>query len=266
MDAPRIDPQDPYAILPELYDLEHDEFADDIALWRSFADAVDGPILEMGVGTGRIAIALAEAGHTVVGIDRSTAMLERARTRLAGLNLTGSVDVRQQQMVDVGTEPDSRFGLILFSLNSLLHLEDAPAQDAALAAARSALSPDGMVLIDVLFPSPAYLMQLDRTQVHEGSWTMPDRTVVDKWSWREVHVADQCIATTLWYDLFASDGSFRRVRTAFDMRYVTPSELFRMLETAGFDSIRAYGSYELDPLYDNSDRLIVTANRAHEGA
>src|SRR5215210_3111876 len=60
--------EDPYAELPDLYDLEHAGFSDHI--------------LELGCGTGRVLAPLAAAGHRVIGIDRSRAMLDRARATL----------------------------------------------------------------------------------------------------------------------------------------------------------------------------------------
>ena len=54
----------------------------DVPFWRTLALQSDGPVLELGCGTGRISIPLARAGVSVVGIDRSDAMLARARQRI----------------------------------------------------------------------------------------------------------------------------------------------------------------------------------------
>src|ERR671911_1055470 len=54
----------------------------DIAFWERMAAAVDGPVLELGCGTGRVAIPVAKAGATVVGIDRSASMLARGRMKV----------------------------------------------------------------------------------------------------------------------------------------------------------------------------------------
>ena len=76
------DPDDPYAELPELYDLEHAGFTEDIELYLRLAEVVGDPILELGCGTGRVLAPLAAAGHRVTGIDRSRPMLDRARSAL----------------------------------------------------------------------------------------------------------------------------------------------------------------------------------------
>src|ERR1051325_11906771 len=59
----------------------------DVPFWRTLAKQQDGPVLELGCGTGRISIPLARAGVSLVGIDRSEAMLARARTRIARARL-----------------------------------------------------------------------------------------------------------------------------------------------------------------------------------
>ena len=62
----------------------------DVPFWRSLAAAENGPVLELGCGTGRITIPAARAGAHVVGVDRSAAMLERARSRVKRLKGAGS--------------------------------------------------------------------------------------------------------------------------------------------------------------------------------
>ena len=62
---------DPYAELPELYDLEHAGFTEDIDLYLRLAEVVGDPILELGCGTGRVLGPLAAAGHRITGVDRS---------------------------------------------------------------------------------------------------------------------------------------------------------------------------------------------------
>src|SRR5918993_5294276 len=74
--------EDPYAELPDLYDLEHAGFSDDVELYLRLAEVVGDPILELGCGTGRVLAPLAAAGHRITGIDLSPPMLERARATL----------------------------------------------------------------------------------------------------------------------------------------------------------------------------------------
>ncbi len=74
---------DPYAALARFYDLDHAGFDADLDFWRNLAKIVDGPVLEIGSGTGRVLFPLARSGVEVVGVDSSPAMLARARAHLA---------------------------------------------------------------------------------------------------------------------------------------------------------------------------------------
>jgi SAM-dependent methyltransferase len=254
---------DPYADLPELYDLEHAGLSEDIDLYLRLAEVVGDPILELGCGTGRVLGPLAAAGHRITGIDRSRPMLDRARSVLLGQahSSTNSkrVTLVEGSMTEAERAPGGPFGLVIFSLNGLMHLSVKAEQRAALASARRALDPRGMLVIDLLNPTPELLTSLDGRVRHEGSWRKSDGTTVDRFSVQTHDSAEQSIDTELWYDLVNPAGHIRRVRSGFPMRYLVASELALLLEFTGFVEWKMYGSYDLDPYEDGSDRLIITA-------
>src|SRR5690606_21939774 len=106
-----------------------------------------------------------------------------------------------------------RFGLVVYSLNALMHLVTVEDQLASLRSAWNALAPGGAVLIDLMHPHPEQLTHLGSGPLLEGSWQTDDDSIVDKWSARVIRPATQVIETTLWYDTFKPDGSFQRIRT-----------------------------------------------------
>jgi hypothetical protein len=140
-----------------------------------------------------------------------------------------------------------------------MHLTTPEAQRDALVAAREALDPRGQLIIDTLNPSLDQIRHLLDGPHFEGSWTLTDGAVVDKWSQRTASTTPQVIDSLLWYDRTAPDGSLTRVRSEFPLRYVHPSELALMLELSGFIEPMFYGSYDLDPFDPESERLLVTA-------
>jgi SAM-dependent methyltransferase len=259
------DLDDPYAELPELYDLEHTGFSEDIDLYLRLAEVVGDPILELGCGTGRVLVPLAAAGNQITGFDRSKPMLDRARSALHvhvqehGGGLLQRVTLAEGSMTEAERAPGGPFGLVIFSLNGLMHLSTMAKQRAALASARRALDPRGMLVIDALNATPEMLATLDGRVQHEGSWRTSDGTVVDRFSARTHDSAEQRIDTALWYDLIDPTGRIRRVRSGFPMRYLIAAELELLLEVTGFVEWKLYGSYDLDPYADGSERLIVTA-------
>ena len=254
-------PDDPYAELPELYDLEHARFTEDIDLYLRLAEVVGDPILELGCGTGRVLVPLAAAGHRITGIDRSRPMLDRARSMLQthASSVLRRVTLSEGSMTEAECAPGGPFGLVIFSLNGLMHVSTMAGQRAALESARRALDPRGMLVIDILNPTPELLTTLDGRVQHEGTWRDSEDTVIDRFSARTHDSAEQRIDTELWYDLTEPGGHIRRVRSGFPMRYLVASELALLLEVSGFVEWKRYGSYDLDPFDDRSDRLIVTA-------
>ncbi len=213
----------------------------------------------MGCGSGRILIPLAEDGFDVTGIDQSPVMLDRARAALDGLQLEGSIQLMEGSMLDADRAAEGPFGLVIFSLNALMHLPTVGEQRAALESALRALDPKGQLIIDLMHATPDHLSHLGSAPILEGSWELPDGATVDKWAHRRINATTQIIDTLLWYDRVGADGSFQRTRTRFPLRYVHAAELELLLELAGFTEVRMYGSYEMDPLDDDSERLFVTA-------
>lgn len=247
----------PYDRIAELYDLEHVTHEDDIDFHLNFVQAVGDPVLELGCGSGRLLAPIAEAGFRIVGVDQSRAMLDRAAVATA--ELSGLVTLREGDMTDLRGVPGGPFGTVIIGLNGLLHLPSAAEQRTCLSAARAVLDPRGQLLIDVFNPTPESLRGFDQSILHEGLWLKDDGSRVDKFSSRRVSTAAQTILTDLWYDLTGPDGIVKRTATSFTMRYVYPAELELMLEIAGFAEWQIYGSYDLDPLTDHSERILVAA-------
>ncbi len=250
---------DPYAGIAELYDLEHATFEEDVVLYLNLARVVGDPILELGCGSGRLLVPLAEAGHRVTGVDLSPPMLARAEGAVAAAGVGGRVMLHRGSMTKADAAPGGPFGLVIVGLNGLLHLETAAAQREALLAARRALDPRGQLVLDLLHPTPDALRALDQAFAHEGRWTLPTGERVDKFAARRVFPALQRIETELWYDRLGEDGAVRRTATGYPMRYLHRAELELLLEACGYAEWQVYGGYDLEPLDDASERLIVTA-------
>ncbi len=255
---------DAYAAIAELYDLEHAGFDDDVEMYRQFAYATGDPILELACGSGRILAPLAVDGHRITGLDRSGPMLERARLAMAEIDPTPAHHLIEGEMAAAATANGGPFGLVIIGLNSLLHAESGDEQREILTAARQACDPRGQLIIDVLNPTPEHLQALSGTAL-DGQWELPDGRRVMKFSDRRLSSAEQTIATTIWYDILGPDGAVRRETTGFTLRYLHRTELLLMLELAGWVDFEVYGSYDLDPVTDSSDRLIVTAQRTPSG-
>jgi cyclopropane fatty-acyl-phospholipid synthase-like methyltransferase len=253
---------DPYAGIAAYYDLEHDPFDDDLECLLNFVISTGDPVLELGAGSGRVMEAIAGAGFRITGIDTSAEMLAAAERRLRAPKLKRFSTLVQLDMLQASHAPGGPFGVVIASLNSLQHLTTQTEQRTALRQAQEALDPRGQLLIDLMNPTPSALAALDHQLVLEGTYQREDGSTVQKFSSRRIAPSEQLIHTDLWYDVVSPDGSVRRTATSFDMRYITRAELELMLEFAGFSSWETYGSYDLDPYDDHSDRLFVAAEKS----
>ena len=249
---------DPYARIADLYEAEHRGWTGDLDLYRALAARTGGLLLDLGCGTGRVAIALAEAGHEVHGVDTSAAMLAIARENLGrrGLAATFSLgDMRRPRS-------HQAFGLAFCALDGLLHLQSAGDVRDALLAAHGALRPGGLFACDVVNPSPDLLAMRDGVVRHQSTFAGPGNTEISHFVSWDIDPDAQTIDAAHFYDWLSEDGAVRRRTTSFRLRYLDRDELLAALRAAGFDSVEIYGSVHLDPLDSDSDRMVFVATKS----
>lgn len=247
--------QDAYAALAPIYD-RLVRFENDTAFYAALASRYGGPVLEIGAGTGRIALPLARAGHEVVALDSSAAMaaIGEAASRAAGLPVRWRRgDVCQGRL-------GGPYRLIVWALDGFLHVPSGAAQGRALAAVRRALHPDGCFVLDL----PSLASWWD--------WQPGIRPLELTWS-----EADASGETALHYETFtcdpatqkrtvthlvesvAADGTVSKRVASYALRFVGRFELALLLARARLRVYAEYGDYELSPPAPDSERLIVLA-------
>jgi SAM-dependent methyltransferase len=123
------------------HDLECGGYDRDLPLWRELADREGSPVLDVGAGTGRVALDLARRGHEVVALDREVALLDALRDRGDGLNVTTvPADARDFSL-------SRRFPLVLVPMQTVQLLGGAEGRACFLTCARDHLSPGGLLAI-----------------------------------------------------------------------------------------------------------------------
>lgn len=240
-----------YDDAPELYDLQYEAYRDDIPFYLRLADELGGPVLELGAGTGRVTQALAAAGHAVVAVDASAAMLERAAVRLAGAS---DVELLQADMraLAVGRQ----FPLVLAPFNTLMHAYTLTDQDRTLASVVAHLAPGGTFAFDVYQP---HLGPLDVVR-REPSWAeLGDGTELFL---VQHHDPDAQLVTSQYYfDRRLPTGLIERRRAGLTQRYYHRFELERALSQAGFSRVRLFGGFDRSRLASESKMIVGLASR-----
>src|SRR5690348_12519397 len=139
----------PYDAIAELYDPWSVSVVEDVGFYLEEARRSGGPVVELGVGTGRIAVPIAADGIRVIGVDLSRGMLDvcARRAALAGVEL----DLRVGDLLDPPV--DQRVPLVICPFRSYLHLHTDDQRRRAFAAARALLVPGGHLVFDVFTPA-----------------------------------------------------------------------------------------------------------------
>ena len=249
---------DPYAADAAFYDAIHDGERDDIGLWLSFAGRTDRPVLELGCGTGRIAVELAKAGHGVVGLDPSREMLARARARSDEVGV--DIEWLEGTLTDVALEP-GRFGFVLVPADVFLYCQTGEEQLAWLKALASAMHFNGRLALDL--PGPALWQDVatNGQQMLTFSGEAPDGESFDAWQVKEDDLAAQTRWLRVTYEQVDGAGTVRRRTSEHQLRYVYRFEIEYLFALAGLAQLDVYGDYDLGPLTNDSERMIAIARR-----
>ena len=193
------------AALARLYDLDLTDDPGDLDLYLALADRAGGPILELAVGTGRLAVPLAEAGHLVTGVDLDPAMLDRARRRARRRPPSSDrLTLVEADLVGLRLPDAGRFGLAFIALNSLLVLPSRAAQQAALQALADHLAPGGLAVVDIWLPDAEDLARFDGRIILEWPRLDPETGAIVTKAGSALH--DAAAATVTLTTIFEEGG------------------------------------------------------------
>jgi SAM-dependent methyltransferase len=206
------------------------------ALTRLAAEAGGGRVLELGVGTGRLALPLAAAGLAVTGIDVSPAMVERLRSKTGG----DQIEVVVGDMAD--DLPPGPFTLAFVAFNTFFGLTSADAQRRCFAAVAARLAPGGCFVLEAFVPDDEIIGAGSRVEVRSLS---ADRVVLAV----SRHDADEQRADGQFVELTEAGGV--RLRP-WSLRYAPPAELDSMAAAAGLVLSERWSSWDQTPFTSDS--------------
>jgi SAM-dependent methyltransferase len=225
-----------YDAIAELYDPWSVSVLEDVGFYVEEARKSGGPVVELGVGTGRIAVPVAAEGIRVIGVDSSRGMLEvcARRAALAGVQL----DLR---VGDLRTPPVSeRVPLVICPFRSLLHMHTDEDRLSVLDSVRRLLLPDGRFVFDVFAPGAD-----DIAATHER-WLEREPGIFERASWNEQE-------RTLTLTVRGESGE-----ATMSLAWLAPAEWRALLEQAGFDVEACYGWFDRRPYQGTEDTVWIT--------
>ena len=235
-------------------------FAADIPF---YLDLVAGArrVLELGCGTGRLLLPLAEAGSQVVGVDASDAMLARARRRLAHAprELRERVELREGDMR--GLELAGRFDAVVVATKTFFYLMTPSDQRRMLSAVARLLDAGGIVALDLLNPTLGWLSRPAGSVRQDVAGEVGEARVLRTETVVSTHLAEQRRVMRSVYDVVEKDGTVRKHVVEWGLRYTYRFELEYLLEICGLEVLAVTGGYRGEPFEADSPIMLVTARR-----
>jgi SAM-dependent methyltransferase len=194
-----------------------------------------GGALELAIGTGRIAVPLAERGVRVAGIDLSPDMVAELRAK------TDAIPVEIGDMTT--TRLEGTFSLAYIVANSILNVTTQDGQAAAIASAAAHLEPNGCFVAEVVVPNTRRLEVFDLGDTHVG---------VDEY--------DRDTQALVSHHFTLVDGEWRRISIPF--RSVSPAELDLMARMAGMELRERWGDWDHSPFTAESTKHVSVWEKA----
>jgi SAM-dependent methyltransferase len=227
-----------YDAIARLYDPWSVSVTEDVPFYVDEARRVSpGPVVELGVGTGRMAVPIAAEGIRVIGVDSSAGMLEVARDRAESAGVADLVELR---LGDLRAPPVSeRVELVICPFRSYLHLQTDEERLGALRAARDLLVPGGRLVFDVFAPGADDIAETD------GRWLEREPEIFERADW-------DTETRTLTLSVRGPRGE-----ATLALAWLSADEWRALLERAGFEVEALYGWFDRRPFRGGEDMVWI---------
>ncbi len=252
---------------PTLYDLcVVEDFGGDVRWYCEQAKASGGPVLELGAGTGRITLPIAETGVEITGLDLDARMLDAlgAKVAAAGADVQHRVILVERDMRDFRLERE--FGLVIIPFRAFLHNLTFEDQLACLRCVYAHLRKDASLAFNVFHPSLKFMAANEGSMSRIWRWTdevaLPDGGWIMRSESNRYDTVRQLAHSRHRFERFNAEGEL--VETfiqRLELAYLYPGELRRLLETAGFEDIEIRGGFDERPFTQDGDELVVSARK-----
>jgi SAM-dependent methyltransferase len=230
-----------YDAIAGIYDPWSRSVTEDIDFYVEEAVRSGGPVVELAVGTGRIAVPIAAARIPVIGIDQSPEMLSQARAFARREGVDELLDLRIGDLRDPPVV--ERVPLVICPFRSLLHMPTAAEKLAALEAAAALLAPNGRIVFDVFEPSNEDIEETD------GRWLEREPGIFERADWDPA-------SRTLSLSVRSGD-----TQATMHLHWLSQPEWESLLDDAGFELEAVYGWFDRRSTDGCEDMIFVAARR-----
>ena len=246
-------------MFPALYHAHHSLHMEDLEFWLRLAEQQGGPVLELGCGTGRVLMALAQHGYQVYGLDRDAAMLAFLRSHTPS-EQRAFIHIWQADLANFRLEKSFRLILLPCNTLSTLNLRE---RKAAFNCVYQHLAPGGVFAASL--PNPRLLSQLPRSSNAEL-----EETFSSPHGEGEVRVSSMWKRTrpefilTWIYEWQAGAGQSERIERTVRHRLDPPYAYMQAISGAGLIVTDTFGDFDRSPYSPDSANWIVVTQKPHK--
>ena len=243
----------------DLYDLAYSWYDADVEFYLEQARQSEGPVLEVGCGTGRLLLPALQAGADIDGIDLRQEMLDQLNAKASALGL--SPKLYAADMRDFTTP--RKYALITIPFRTFQHAMTTADQLQTLRCVREHLEPGGRLVLNVFFPNYALLSTEDGEIAMDRDFSHPETGLPVQYTsraWRDRVNQTMRVES----EILESDerGYIRKThKFGFEMRWIFKPEMELLLQTAGFSRFQVLGGFDGSPLESDEADMIWTAWR-----
>lgn len=240
------------------YDLAYKRRRDDVRFYVELASQSKGPVLELGAGTGRVALEIARAGTTIVALEPVPAMLARARDKAAKLPKRAQACLTLRAGDARKVRLKQQFALVIAPFNVFMHLYTQRDIERALLTVKLHLLPRGRFVFDVSMPDLRAMVR-SPGRLYKGPRVVEPGTG-HTYDYFEAFEYDAVRQVQLVSMVFQSASELANLRILpLSQRQFFPAELATLLHYNGFIIEQRWGDFSGSPLSSDSESQIVVA-------
>lgn len=255
--------QTTYTRFARFYDAYVGEYARDLPLYLASASKAQGPILEIGCGSGRVLLPLLQAGHPVTGVDISGEMLRLADEKLNKNHLGEGCTLFNHNFVDQALP--RTYGLALVTFYTFNYLLSPEQQKAFLDHVAETLLPGSVIVLHLFYPNPLLHPETAGKWIEKGPYQVAGETIFlqDFRRLSNPHLEERRQA------FIYKSGHREEISTL--RRYVTQADIYRLLLDSGFEKPVIIDNFDLQkqsPLTPDAvtaKEFVVMAQNRKEG-
>ncbi len=258
---------DVYDKLAQYYDSLFGRLEEDLPFWIELAKKYgDGGILELGAGTGRVLLRLAERGFSVTGLDSSPAMLEKLKAKLKGLDkdVYSTIKLVEGNMANFSLS--EKFSLIIIPFNSFQHLLTPHEQEECLRCVSKHLADNGRFAMSIFNPDIHFISERSKRPTRIFQQEKVDTKTGNTYRLYEeasYNLAEQTFTVRFILEIIDSSGKLISTEHfPVDFRWCWRWEMEHLLRICGFKVESLFGNYQKIPFPEAKELLIFVCRKA----